>query len=604
MLEHWNSHTKIVKAEIGYDSLDRIYNNLNMIRDILSCQNIGLKYNSYKTILNESMTIVLFIEDKIETCICNHNLILEFEKHIETVIALTNDFYTARKDNKRKELVGAFNNVKTRLYNIKDNANYTLSELMAYVKLTTKNHVDIINKKIDNVAAKIYKLDFKHLINILANWVYIVRKLQENKYIDMKHIYEVDNEIYKKYMTYTTDDWIKKFEDLTKDWKNNFQTDIFFGSLSNLCTQMHEGISAGTIEECCFMKMSYFLLEIVQIYHGESPEVIEIKLDNTFKEKYDKLFNECDLNASVYSINSSDESDLSEKDSKSKNSQNIQKVPYYTVNQLSRIKYCESVIDSIPRGKLDVEELYRILSTNKIKDLEKFAVEQYESVFNDLPIEEEYETKRYNREYTDILKVLLDGDIDFIKENKQIKISNVPFTEFEYFVNLVTKDSQSIEYFEKLKRIIYYKKFGINYSTFDEMFEEHFILIFVRSAIADLYKTNIYDIPQEILDKISIERRLECTYELLSHFVFNSYIKEMLRLKRQLNKRQDQFKSFYQINDEDISKLIKRIDNDIEVTKKSKLCYNKRLLVYDNSLMSLYKLIISRIKKFIADIEG
>lgn len=166
MLEHWNSHTKIVKAEIGYDSLDRIYNNLNMIRDILSCQNIGLKYNSYKTILNESMTIVLFIEDKIETCICDHNLILEFEKHIETVIALTNDFYTARKDNKRKELVDAFNNVKIRLYNIKDNANYTFSELMAYAKFTTKSHVDIINKKIDNVAAKIYKLDFIHFINI------------------------------------------------------------------------------------------------------------------------------------------------------------------------------------------------------------------------------------------------------------------------------------------------------------------------------------------------------------------------------------------------------------------------------------------------------
>lgn len=604
MLEHWNSHTKIVKAEIGYDSLDRIYNNLNMIRDILSFQNSGLKYNSYKTILNESMTIVLFIEDKIETCICNHNIILDFEKHIETVIALTNDFYTARKDNKRKELVDAFNNVKIRLYNIKDNANYTFSELMAYAKFTTKSHVDIINKKIDNVAAKMYKLDFIHFINILANWVYIVRKLQENKYIDMKHIYEVDNEIYKIYMTYATDDWIKKFENLTKDWKNNFQTDIFFGSLSDLCAQMLEGISAGTIEKCCFMKMSYLLLEIVQIYHGDFPEVIEIKLDNTFKEKYDKLFNECDLNASIYSINSSDESDLTERESKTKNSQNILKDPYYTVNQLSRIKYCKSVIDSIPREKLDVEELYRILSTNKIKELVNFSVEQYESVFNDLPIEEEYEIKRYNREYTDILKVLLDGDIDFIKENKRIKISNVPFTEFENFVNVVTNDPESIEYFEKLKDIINAKKTGECCNIDDEMFEEHFILIFVRSAIADLYKTNIYDIPQEILDEISIDRRLECTYELLTHFVFNSYIKEMLRLKRQLNKRPDQFKSFYQINDEDISKLIKRIDNDIEVTKKSKLCYNKRLLVYDNSLMSLYKLIISRIKKFIADIEG
>lgn len=420
----------------------------------------------------------------------------------------------------------------------------------------------------------------------------------------MKHIYEVDNEIYKKYMTYATDDWIKKFENLTKDWKNNFQTDIFFGSLSDLCAQMLEGISAGTIEKCCFMKMSYLLLEIVQIYHGDFPEVIEIKLDNTFKEKYDKLFNECDLNASIYSINFSDESDLSEKDSKTKNSQNIQKVPYYTVNQLSRIKYCKSVIDSIPREKLDVEELYRILSTNKIKELVKFSVEQYESVFNDLPIEEEYETKRYNREYTDILKVLLDSDIDFIKENKRIKISNVPFTEFEYFVNLVTKDSQSIEYFEKLQDIINAKKTGECCNIDDEMFEEHFILSFVRSAIADLYKINIYDIPQDRLDEISIDRRLECTYELLSHFVFNSYIKEMLRFKRQLNKRPDQFKSFYQINDEDISKIIKRIDDNIEITKKSKMFYNESLLVYNDSLMSLYNQTISGIKKFISDIEG
>ena len=36
----------------------------------------------------------------------------------------------------------------------------------------------------------------------------------------------------------------------------------------------------------------------------------------------------------------------------------------------------------------------------------------------------------------------------------------------------------------------------------DDIFEEHFILRFVRSTIAGLYNINIYDIPQERLDEI------------------------------------------------------------------------------------------------------
>lgn len=586
-----------------YEGFDEIKNKvLGKLRDFKTCEK-GLRRltqsdcEQFDNIFSENKKKLF---EEIE--FCDETLII----FIENLSEIKNNIFI--------ELLKGIAQAERKFQYIVNSADYLISKVIYDFSLVSYN-VDFIDKDVIEIVKRILSINqnYNYYKNIFYKWIQLVDLFERNMYKNIQLIYEQDEILFKK--TSRTFEWIEEYETLTEEWESNVQTCDFFQRLNMLSERLFEEIDNGEINMCCFCQMHFLLIDIIRMYieiqeYGGKNEIINIEL----RDKYICLENKFGGN--------SHNSNNGEQASKTNDTEKK-----YSLNYFSKLNYMNMLKEGIPFEVLcDNKEFYELLEQRNDNALIEFLINKYryynkchnEEENHDDNIDIDVYMKRKNAETTKILELLLDGDTGFIKIDGDFQFSKHTLELLNDFINGTKNDPDYKCFLSDLKKIIKIKKKTNKENLKDKKNKEKrilshyendefedFFIPYIHQIIEFLYEVKVpkfYD--EEQNDESVKNMHLECTYELLSHFVFNSYINEVLRLKRHLVKRPDQFKSFYQINDEDISKLIKRIDNDIEVTKKSKLCYNKRLLVYDNSLMSLYKLIISRIKKIIADIEG
>lgn len=543
-MEHWNKFKsdngtiEFANMEQWNKSLEQVENNISSFK---SKKDTGLLSN----IINTLIKLYNELTDKIKYSFVKLDNIERLKSVINAVYIEANKYYKKINSKDRKELLDKINLLRfeINLFEEKFDIHYKIENILHCISNNpdssgAKDIEDKMHKLSEHILKTHSNNSYDEFCNIIKKWIYIVDFINNNQLCDLNKINDYDTYLFREHQKHKSDEWLLNLKQLS-----NYNVDIilsgdFILDLEYLNTQLYKGIVDKSISKTCVSNMFEFLSDLY-IYIGE----------NINSQDYKEIHSKIDEWMS-YCINADDELELSCQNIQLNEWRNVSFFALcpkekYSINSFSTYRYIDKLKSGISLNTLKNDTYFMSIyrSTNP-NDLIGKLEELY---LNDDPKFTMTMKSFVNSDYKklkSLLGILLDRDIDFIKQNGHYQFSQ---TSVEALNFLLSKhfDNEDMDYNDELidqftselkKGNI--KRFDCSldnddndnkdnendkddeddpYNLYTDQFGSY-----IHNVIADLYGVNTN------CDFSDINTAL--TYELLTHETYNKLVNELYLL--------------------------------------------------------------------------
>lgn len=445
-MEHWNSFEEN-NGTIEFADMEQWNESLNQIENNLNAFKSRSRTKTLSNIINEFIKLHNELNENIQYSFIKQDNIDKLYNLMQNTYILTKDYYEKRNDKERKEL---FEKIKKLYFNFNENRiigiNFQIENSLEYI-LSNKSCPNFIENKMKGLSNAIINsyYDCKNEVRccIVKKWIYIVNYIKDNNLCDLNKINDYDTYLFRKLQKPKSDAWLLNLKQLS-----NYNVDIVLSSdfildLEELNTQLYKGIVDKSISKTCISNMFEFLSDLY-IYTGE----------NINSQDYKEIHSKIDEWMS-YCINADDEFELSRKNIQLNEWRkdsffNLCPKEKYNINSFSTYRYIDKLKSDLSLDTFKNNTyLIRNYKNMKLIDL----INKLEVLYlNDNP-EFKTTTKSFiNSDYKkmkSLLNILLDGDIDFIKQNGNFQFSHTCAVSLNHLLNKYS-DDYDYDYYDEL----------------------------------------------------------------------------------------------------------------------------------------------------------